>query len=275
MTAHTTALRARNNTVLETLARLGFAAYGVVYLLLAWLTVQLLLAHRNKGVSRRGALHELARQPLGTTLLWIACGGFAALVLWQVCGAVAGHAQRRGAERWLVPVMSAFRAIVFATLAFTTARIASGPRSGGSGGSEGAKGWTAQVMSWPLGPVLVGAVGVAIVAYAGWSVFKGLTDRWRKELEPDGKSGNIGTAVTALARVGYAGRGVAFAAIGGFIVWAALTHDPKHSGGLDTALERLREAPFGMALLGLIALGFACFGAFNLAKARYLRPTPS
>lgn len=272
MSAHTTALRARNNTVLETLARLGFGAYGVVYLVLAWLTVQLMLSHRSKGVSRRGALHELARQPLGTVMLWVACGGFAALVLWQVCGAIAGHDQRRGAERWVVPAMAAFRVIVFATLAITTARTASGSSSGGS---KGAKGWTAQVMSWPLGPLLVGAVGVAIIGYAGWSVVKGVTDRWRKDLDPEGKSGDIGTAVTVLARVGYAGRGVAFASIGGFVVWAAVTHDPKHSGGLDTALARLRDAPFGMVLLGLIVIGFACFGAYNLAKARYLRSAPA
>jgi hypothetical protein len=66
-------------------------------------------------------------------------------------------------------------------------------------------------------------------------------------------------------------RSVAFGIIGGLFVWAALTHDPHRSGGLDKALQRLRDAPFGTVLLVAIAVGFVCYGVYNVAKACYLR----
>ena len=40
---------------------------------------------------------------------------------------------------------------------------------------------------------------------------------------------------------------------------------------LDQALLKLRDAPFGQVLLVAVAIGLACYGAFNIAKAWYLR----
>lgn len=258
--------QARHSAALETLARLGFGAYGVVYLVLAWLTVQLLLAHRSRSVSRQGALHTVAQQPLGTAVLWVASVGFMALVVWQACNVVAGDRDKDGAALVAARVMSGFRGVVFATLTVTTAKVALGRHSSGHTQS-----WTARLMGLPLGPALVAAVGVGIVVYAGYSAFRGITDRWRKELEYGGRGSAIGPAITVLARVGYVGRGVAFGVIGALFVWAAATHDPHRSAGLDGSLEQAREAPFGVVLLVVIALGFTGYGAFNLAKAWALR----
>jgi hypothetical protein len=74
-----------------------------------------------------------------------------------------------------------------------------------------------------------------------------------------------------LARTGYVARGVAFGVVGGLVVWAAVTHDPNRSGGLDQALATLRDAPAGPSLLVLVGVGLGCFGVFNMAKVWYLR----
>ena len=58
--------------------------------------------------------------------------------------------------------------------------------------------------------------------------------------------------------------------IGGLFVWAAFTHDPKKSGGLDQALQEVRDQPFGQVLLIAISLGIACYGLFAFARARHL-----
>jgi hypothetical protein len=52
--------------------------------------------------------------------------------------------------------------------------------------------------------------------------------------------------------------------------YAALTHDPDKSGGLDQALVKVLDQPFGPALLAAIAVGFACFGVFCFARARHI-----
>ena len=45
--------------------RAGLVAYGVVHLLVGWLALQLALGDRSGTVSSKGALHQLAGEPLG------------------------------------------------------------------------------------------------------------------------------------------------------------------------------------------------------------------
>jgi len=266
------AREAKDQPALGWAARLGFASYGLVYLLIGWLALQLAFGHSEGSPSKNGALQQLAQQPFGRALLWVTVAGFAALVLWELCEVVLGHRDDDGLRRVAGKAASAFKVVVFAALAFSAGRMASGGGSSGSGGSgSSSQGWTARVLSWPAGPALVAAAGVAIVAYGVWSVVQGVTDRWRKKLEAAGRTGAVGTALTWTARVGYAGRGGAFAVVGGLVVWAAVTHDPEKSSGLDGALASLRDAPAGTVLLALVSLGLICFGLFNVAKAWYLR----
>lgn len=260
---------ARDHPALEWGARAGFAVYGVVYVVLGWLAIQVAVGDgHSASVSRQGALEEVARQPLGGTMLWVAFVGFCALTLWEAATAIGGHRDQEGATRLFGRLGSAGKAVVFAAFAVSTARVALG-----SGGSSHTQGGTARLMRLPAGPVIVGLVGAAIAGYGCYSIVKGLGDRWRKELDPEGERGDLGTVITFLARAGYASRGVAFGIIGGLFVWAAFTQDARHSGGLDQALQRLRGAPFGSVLLILVAVGLACYGVYNIAKAWYLRRT--
>lgn len=264
----TAASAARDHPALEWGARVGFVVYGVMYVVLAWLAAQVAVGDRHHAsVSRQGALEEVAHQPLGTGLLWIAFAGFCALALWEAATAIGGHRDQEGLKRVLGHLGSAGKAIVFAGFAVSTVQVATGSGSN-SGGTQG---WTARVMRMSGGSVIVGAVGVAVAGYGVYSIIKAFGDRWRKELDPDGNRGRLGLAITVLARAGYASRGVAFGIIGGFVVWAAATQDPHRSGGLDQALQRLRGAPFGPVLLIVIAIGLACFGAYNIARAWHLR----
>jgi hypothetical protein len=260
------AREARDHPALEWPARLGVAAYGVVYLLVAWLSAQLALGDREGNASAEGALHEIAKQPLGVVVLWVVAAGFAALAVYEVFQAIGGHRDRDGAKRWASRAGSAGRVVFFAALAVTSVRIVTG-----DSGGRGTDSYTAQLMQLPFGPVLVVAAGLVVAGFGVHSVVKGVTDRWRRELEARAHSGDTGTAFAVLARVGFVARGLAFVVVGGLLGWAGLTHDADKSGGLDQALLKLRDAPFGPALLLAVAVGFACYGAFNVVKAWYLR----
>lgn len=263
---------AKESPALAWTARLGFACYGVVYLLIAWLTAELAFGSPDGSASRQGALDQVAQQPLGGVLLWVAVGGFAALVVWELCQVVGGHRDQEGLRRLAGRTGSGFRAVVFASFGFSAGQIAAGSGSGGSGGSgSGEEGYTARALGLPFGQVLVAAVGVGIAAYGVGSIVAGLTDRWRRQLDSEGRAGTAGAALAALARTGYVARGIAFGVVGGLVLWAAVTHDPQKSGGLDEALATLRDAPAGPYLLLLVALGLGCYGVFNVAKAWYLR----
>ena len=82
--AKTAAARAGDHPVVEWGARLGYAASGVLHLLLAYLTAQIALGSGGKQASQSGALATLAEEPLGQVLLWVIAVGFTLLALWQV-----------------------------------------------------------------------------------------------------------------------------------------------------------------------------------------------
>ena len=260
------AREARDHPALDWPARVGVAAYGVVYVLVAWLATQLALGDRAGAVSGQGALHEVAQQPLGAVALWVAAAGFAALSVYEVFQAVGGHRDREGLARWRARAGSAGRVAFFAAMAVLAVQVAVGDSGGG-----GTDGYTAQLMQLPLGPAIVVGAGAVVVGFGLHSAFKGVTDGWRRELESQVHRGDTGTAFAVLARTGFVSRGVAFVVVGCLLGWAGLTHDAQKSAGLDQALVRLREAPLGPTLLLAIALGFACYGLFNVVKAWYLR----
>ena len=79
------------------------------------------------------------------------------------------------------------------------------------------------------------------------------TDKFAEHLTAKGKSGESGTAYIWFGKIGYAAKGIAIGIVGVLFLYAAVTHDPKKSGGLDQALQEVLEQPFGPFLLGVIA----------------------
>lgn len=241
-------------------------AYGVVYLLVAWLAVHLALGHSDGKPTGKGALQEVAQKPLGSALLWLVAAGLAALAVWEACQVVVGHRDDDGVRRLAARAGSGCRAVVMGTLAVLAVRTALG-----DAGNSGSKGLTARLLEMPLGPAIVVAVGLGVLVVAVASFHRGLTDRWRKGVQVDGQTGEVGGVVAALARVGYVSRGVAFLVIGGLFVWAGWTHDADKGGGLDQAIVRFRDEAYGPWLMVVIAVGLGCYGAFHLFRAWYLR----
>lgn len=235
-------------------ARAGMAAYGVVNLLIGWLALQLALGDQSGKADSSGALHELAKQPLGAALVWAVAVGMLLLVLWRAVEVLVEH-------EW----GSAVKGVLYAAIGVSAVKVAVG--EGSKGGTDS---WTAQLMGLPGGRVLVGAVGLAIIGYALKQAHKGWTEGFRDDLEAEGQQGDLGSAYVTLGKVGYLAKGIAVGIVGGLFVWAALEHQAKKSGGLDVALQTVLDAPAGSVLLFVIALGIVCYGAFCLARAKHL-----
>jgi len=264
--AQRTARQAAESTPLRLLGRVGLAAYGVVHLLVGYLALRVATGGGGEKADKSGALPALAEQPGGKILLWVITIGLAGLVLWQLAEAVWGHRlvrpQRRRTMKRLVNVAEA---LVFGFLAFSAGKLV----SGGGSSSNGQQTLTAKALALPYGQLLVGAVGVGVVAVAAFVVHRGLTRRFAEDLDLTSASPTARTAALRLGQVGYAALGVAYGTVGVLVVVAAVNYDPKKATGLDVALKTLASQPYGPLLLGVVAVGLACFGAYCLFDARY------
>ncbi len=259
---------AENHSWVDHAVRFGMVAYGVVYLVVGWLALQLALGQGSGETSAGGAMTQLAQQPFGRVALWLVVLGMLMLVAWRVLEAVAGHRSESGSDRLKKRVVSVLKAVLYAVVGLSAFQVATG--SGSSSSSDGTDGPTARVLQLPGGQLIVGLVALGILGYAVVQAKQAVTEDFREHLTAEGKQGTSGRFYVLAGKVGYAAKAVAVAIVGGLFGYAAITHDASKSGGMDQALQQVLDQPFGRYLLGLIAVGIAGYGVFCLARARYL-----
>jgi hypothetical protein len=250
----------------QRLARLGYAAKGVVYLIIGGIAAQAALSPAEQVEGPEGAMASILDKPFGKVLLGLVALGLAGFVVWRLVQAVmdpehAGGGMKRAAVR----VGHAISAVMYAALTFEAVRML---RGGGEGGG-GTQHWTAVVMEKPFGRIAVGVAGVGIAAYGIYQIIHAFKSDLDKRLNLEGSPVATRRRVLAVGRAGTAARGVVFAIIGWLVLQAALRYDPSRAEGLQGALGTLRQAAYGPYLLGLVALGLIAYGIFSLVKARY------
>jgi hypothetical protein len=261
-----------DSDALEHLARIGLIAYGVVHLLVAWMAVQLAwFGSSDESADQSGAMSTLAESPVGKPLLWVLGVGLVALAAWQAAEVLrwrhgwsdSGKARTKALRK---SGNALVKAVVYAALAVLAFRFALG---NGQSSSSSQQQTTAGVLDWPGGQFLVGGAGLVLVGVGAWHVRKGLNKHFLKQIDTSDASPAALRLVTRLGQIGFPGKGIALALVGGLLIWAAVTYDPSKARGLDGGLKALLDLPFGQVLLTLVALGIAAFGAFCLVRARY------
>lgn len=187
---------------------------------------------------------------------------FLALGAWQ-----AADAFRSGNET-KDRVKSAGKAVLYLALASTAFSVVTGSKE--SNGDSQAQGLAASLMEAPAGRLLVGLVGLGILAGAAYHVYKGAKKTFLDDLKPT-PGHSLAKAVRGTGTAGYIAKGAALLVVGALFVYAAFTADPDKAEGLDGAVETLLGAPGGQVLVVLVGLGFAAYGLYSFARARYAR----
>jgi len=261
-----TARQASNSPVAHFLARAGLTARGVIYILVGWVAVLVALGHSSREADQQGALQLLAGKPYGVVSLWLLGIGFAAYALWRLSEAAFGvTGERPGAGPRL---KSLGRAIIYAGLSYLTFTVIAGTARSQSGRQQDI---TATAMQHPTGRVLVGVVGLVVVACGIALIVEGARKKFMKHLQTARMGARLRRVVELLGVTGSIARGLVVALAGVLVIDAAVTHQAAESGGIDKALLTLRDQPFGEFLMLLAALGLLVFGIYGLCEARWRR----
>lgn len=255
----------------EPAARVGYAAKGVVYLIVGLLAAQAAFGGGAVGDSS-DAFGAILRQPLGRVLLGIVALGLLCYAAWRVVTAVA-DTEGKGSEAKGLAMRAAYagRALIYGALAIEAGRLAlrgGGGGGSGEGGTSQAEHWSARLMELPAGRWMLALVGAGIAAYGIYQIVRALTSDVRKHLRLGELDPSSARWAVRVSRFGIAARGAIFVMIGWLAARAALSASAEQAGGTQDALRAFQsgQSPW---ILGIIALGVVAYAMYQFLNARY------
>jgi len=255
--------KAQRTSLVEWMARVGYAARGFVFLIVGILAA-LATSEGHCAVDSKGALRVVLAEPFGSLVLGAIVAGLLSFAAWRLMQAIldtdnCGN-HPRGIARRLVQAVSALFYAGFGSIA---ASILFGWDTGESS-DRLAHDWAAWLMGKQFGRWIIAGIGVAIatsgvgIAIAGWRA------DFQDHLMLVGKPKML---VTLLGVLGFMTRGLVFVLIGLFLIFAAVDFNPREAKGLAGTLQLIQGRSYGPWLLGFTAMGFLAFGLFSIAEA--------
>jgi hypothetical protein len=259
---------ATQSRVVQAVARAGYPVSGLLHLLIAYLIVRIALGFGGEA-DQTGALATLAGSGGGALPLWIVAGGLIALAMWRLAETVLGlhPGEHTHADKRRSPIGNRLKAfglaLVYGAVAFTAIQFALGVSREGRTTTAG---MSAKLMQSGGGKMLLVIAGSVMAVIGAYYVHKGATRKFLKDLTGPG-----GRLITVLGVIGHMAEGAVLCAAGLSVIAATYLSDPARATGLDAAVESLGRAPFGTAILLAAATGFAAYGLYCVALARYSR----
>ena len=247
------------------LARAGFAARGIVYVIMGVLAIKLALGSGGTTANQQGALRAIAEQPFGKVLLILVAIGLGGYALWRFARALLGHGPE-GSDSGFDRVAALASGVVYAGLCAIAVKILLG-----SGSSGDAHKTTAGVFGWPAGTWLGGIAGVVLIGVGLYQGYRGISKDFLSDSKTEQMSARTRKWVEWIGTFGHLARAVVFCLVGVFLINAAIDFNPDKAVGLDGALAKVDHASYGPFLLGLIAAGLIAFGTYSLSDARFRR----
>lgn len=299
--------RAASSTALRWLGRAGYAARGVLYVLVGWIAVQAAFGQSGQQADKSGALQEVSSTPVGGILIWLLVVGFTGMALWRLSDAAfpssssddgtssssgdgtssssgdaatarsgdgrtsgSGQGTSSGSKGEAAKRLGALgKAVIYGVIAYSVLKFAIG--EGAQSSDKESVDLTAAVMKYPGGQVLVVAVGLALAGGGVFLAYAAWKEKFRKNLELGQLHGRIQRVVVWLGKFGGIARGAVFVTGGVFLVVAAVRAQPQQAKGVDSALRVLASTPLGPWLLVLVAIGLIMFGLFSLCQSKWER----
>jgi len=237
----------------QTWTRVGFAARGLLYIVIA-----LLVLGTGRTEDLTGAL-EYLNQGLGRLLLVVLAAGLGTYGLWRLADAAFGI-ENPGSDgktlrkRGVAGVIGA----IYLYLAYKAARIL----LNGDAGESSAQQQADTVLDLPGGQWVLAFAALVLAVAGAYQLRKAYEGSFLRHLEAPAQT----PVVKWLGRIGYASRGVIFLAVAWLIARAAIDEQSTEAGGMEKVLDLL-SGP----LLYAVAAGLMLFGLFSIIEARFRR----
>jgi hypothetical protein len=260
------ALHPRRSVAVRTVARLGFAAKGLVAVLVGAVALRLALGHGGRILGPKGVLPVLLSEPFGRALLAVIAAGLLAHGMWKALQALADPEDKgTGFAAMMERISYGLTSLGYLLLAWVAVQLLLGNPVGGGGLDRLA----ARALRPHFGRWAVGLIGAVVIVASAVQLRFGAQAGFRHVLQLDRMSRTVRLAAIAVGVAGYMALSLLSALVGYFFVQVALHYDPAAAGGWSDALSFLVAFQHGRWLLGGAAAGIICYGLYFLLQVEY------
>lgn len=239
------------------LVRIGYAARGLVYILLGYLALS---SSRGASAGPQASFELLQDVPFGSAALHVTATGLLAYAIYKLIAAVSDLEHHGSDAKGLAQRIGYFASgLAHTVLAWTAFQFARGDKQTPSSDSSGQAAST--LLLWDLGAAALGLIGIGFVLGAIFQARSAFTAHFMRTVGAGAPS-----AVCWIGRIGHAARAAVFLIIGWSLIKSAWLNSGDGVRGLGSALMSLRESA---ALYTIVAFGLLMFGVFSLIVARF------
>ncbi|KST70004.1 DUF1206 domain-containing protein [Mastigocoleus testarum] len=248
----------------------GYAAKGVIYLLIGLQATQAALFAKEKPLGTYLILSSFLRQPLGGFFLCLLAFGLMGYVLRRFLQVI--REPRKSNSLKIIGIVHRLGYIIsglsYAGIAYSALNITL---------ELGEYDDTIQDLvselfeQPPLGKWLIFFGGITVVSIGISYIYGACTGSYISEFRSSEIDDRVEWWAKLVGKLGLSARGVAFILIGIFLIQAALYANPEAAGGLQNAFRTLAQQPLGWLWVLLVGTGFIAYGLYMFFTARYLR----
>jgi hypothetical protein len=249
-------------------ARIGYISRGIVYMLIGALAFMAAFGIGGSMSDSSGAFAAVASKPFGEVLLWLLGLGLTGIVLWCLILVINDPEHvKNGGKSMFRRLANLITGLAYGSLTYNAIAIAMHAKGSGSG-SGSKQTLSAKLLAQPFGQWIVGIVGIAIIGFALYEIHQAYSEKYTNQFkrhEMTNKEWELGRKT---GKLGLYSRGIVFLLIGYFFIQTAITADPDKTKGLDGALSKIAQQPFGQWLLGIVAVGLFLYGVFQILQGK-------
>lgn len=250
------------------MARLGYGAKGLVYLIIGGLCARAAVAG-GKPTDEKGALSTVLDQPFGKILLALVAAGLFAYAIWRLIEVISDPEGKDSEDnRGFARFQYLISFLVYTSLGIEALRMILGRGDSGGGEAE-AKEQAALLLSLPFGHWLLIVIGVGAIGFGLFELKEAFSKEFEDRLHLVELSRRAKPWILRLGRLGKFARGGVGLVVGVFMVLAGFHKSSSEAKGTRGAIESLAEQPFGRWILALIAAGLVAHGLYTLLESRY------
>jgi len=253
---------------LDSLARLGFSANGVLYGVVGVLAFQAAIGQGGRITDADGALRAIVSQPFGHALLPVLAIGLFGYATWRTLEGIV-DSERRGNDLKNLAVRGSYvlRGLLHAYLGWKVLQLYRGFSVRGNSQER----LVAETFTWPLGEWMVILGGLCLLGFAVYQIFRGAMIDLGRHFDLEGLRRDTGEWAVAACRAGLAARGIVFGIVAWYLIQAGITGRASKSADTADAIRVVANwpEPLGSWLLAGVGAGLVAYGVFQALNVKY------